>query len=264
MKTKRLLALILFLSAILLTACASSDTTNVTVYFSKGGHASLEQEKLPLIDRIFNFFAKPAYAQYSPGDTEYYSLLVVAEDMDLRYTTAPGTASSVSIEVPNGDNRIFGLYSISPDSEINYVGQNVVNLSGGDVSFSLTMYPSFNDVYAISDTEQNFISITWDADATLIAFSDIEIYRACLGTSCDGTFGTTPLTILAIESESYEDSLDLIPGNEYFYYLRIPTPGFGGGGRPIPVSIEDYYSDINYLFVFDEGMTEVQYIYGLF
>lgn len=265
MKNIRLFAAMAITSTMLLTACASSDTTKVTVYFSKGGHASLEQNKIPLIDRFLNLFAKKAYAQiHTAADTDYFMLLVIADDFDGAYAVAPGTASSISIEVPSGSDRAFLLNSYSPSGEINYVGRHVTDVSGTDTSFSINMYPCFYDLEAESLEENNYISVNWYYDTTLNLFETVEIYRACEGESCDGTFSSTPLSSNSL-AESFTDndddfSNDLIPGNVYFYFVRVSTGSFGGGGIPVPASVDDYFSNY-YYDIFAYSMAIVTYVY---
>ena len=57
MKILRFFSILIIVSVLMLTACASSDTTKVTIYFAKNGQASLEQQKLPLIDRFLTYSA---------------------------------------------------------------------------------------------------------------------------------------------------------------------------------------------------------------
>jgi hypothetical protein len=265
MKVLRLSSIFILACALMLTACASSDTTKVTIYFAKNGQASLEPQKLPLIDRILNIFTSKAYAQiHHTEDTDYFELYVLASDFGT-YATAPNSATSISINVPSGDNRIFLLNSISLSGEINYAGKHVANLTGGDASFSINMYPNLLIITPDSQSTNQFIGLTWTYDSTtLTGFSTVEIYRACIGASCDGIFapiGSNMLYAGVYTDTDNNSTNDLIPGNVYYYFLRINTGSFGGGGMPVPASIEDYYTNYMY-YIFFDTLTSIQYIYA--
>lgn len=273
MKIVRLFAAMAILSVVLLAACASSDTTKVTVYFSKGGHASLEQNKIPLIDRFFSLFSKEAYAQtHDPANTDSYFLWVFGDGMSPIFLyDIPGTQASVTIEVPSGNNRVFTLWSGNGDIEyqyINYVGQTVSNLSGSDQTITVHMYPSTNEVY-VSEEGSNFY-ISWDYDPSLIdeGFQTVKVYRACYGygsgalSICDGTVtevnpsATKYLNEASVYDSYYWDNeIDPITayGNEFYYFVRIDSPNSPSGGFRVPNNLFNFTNTYEFIAWFMTG-----------
>jgi hypothetical protein len=256
MKVLRIFSILILAVALMLTACASSDTTKVTVYFSKDGHTSLEPQKLPLIDRFLNLFSSKAYAQlHQPDDTANYLLYVTASDFDGAFAQADGLANSISIEIPSGDNRVFTLFSFSHNGNYNYIGQNVINLAGGDIAISINMYPCLNNIVV---TNSGYMYINWTYDLTLDGkYNYVKIYRACFGTdpSCDGTI-TTRTTTGSLGSGGngiYPDMDSFIPGNYYYYFLSIDTGSFGGGGIAIPTNFSDFFINNSFIAVYMMG-----------
>jgi hypothetical protein len=250
MKILRLFSILIIVSVLMLTACASSDTTKVTIYFAKNGHASLEQQKLPLIDKILNLFSSKAYAQiHVPSDTANYFLYVTAGDMDTVYTPfIDGSYTSISVDVPSGNNRVFTLFSFSQNGNFNYVGQNVANLRGGDTSISINMFPCLNN---ITVTNSGYVYVNWTYDSTLEGkFTTVNIYRACYGTDplCDGSIALpTSWSIGSAGSGSYPDMSGFSEGNVYYYLLTIDTGSFANGGLIAPTNFSDFF--INDYFI---------------
>ncbi|MFH0976213.1 MAG: hypothetical protein V1874_10575 [Spirochaetota bacterium] len=256
MKVIRLLTVLAVLSVLLLTACASSDTTKVTVYFAKDKQASLEQNKLPLIDRFLNLFTKKAYAQHQPEDTANYFLYITADDMDTVYTPfIDGSYTSISVEVPSGKNRVFTVFSFSPSGNYNYVGQNTANLTGGNTSISINMYPCLNNIIV---TNSGYMYINWTYDSTLDdKYPYVKIYRACYGTdpSCDGTITTLTTTwpFGTGGTGTYPDMDSFIEGNFYYYFLSVDTGSFANGGLIAPTNFSDFFTNYNFIAVYMMG-----------
>jgi hypothetical protein len=251
MKVLRFFSVLIILCVLMFAACSSQDMTKVTIYFAKDKQASLEEIKLPLIDRILNLFSSKAYAQiHQPSDTANYFLYVTADDIETIYTPfIDGSYTSISVDVPSGDNRVFTLFSFSPSGNYNYVGQNVANLTGGDTSISINMYPCLNN---ITVTNSGYMYINWTYDLTLDGkFNYVKIYRACYGTdpSCDGTI-TTRTTLGSLGTSGtgiYTDMDSFIAGNYYYYFLCIDTGTFAGGGLTVPTNFSDFF--INNYFI---------------
>jgi hypothetical protein len=277
MKILRLFSILIIVSALMLTACASSDTTKVTIYFAKNGHASLEQQKLPLIDRFLNLFSSRAYAQHhNPANTDYYFLWVTADDIDGVYSPMiPGTETSISLEVPNGNNRLFTILSLH-SSSYNYIGQEVANLSGGDAAITVNMYPCLNDI-SIPPLTQNYnITLTWTFDSSLVSegFLTFRLYRSCIGD--DPACGYTGNVIEVdptgstngpkeIFYNTYTDMYQLAQTSPnpqmYFYFLSVDSLYSPNGGLPVPANIIDYFN--NYPFIAVYIMASGQFIYSL-
>lgn len=250
MKILRLSSIFILTSALMLTACASSDITKVTVYFSKDGHASLEPQKLPLIDRFLNLFTSKAYAQtHNPGNTEQYFLIVTADDYGTS-TYAPGNATSISIEVQSGENRVFTLFSFSPDGNYNYIGQESANLSGGNTSISINMYPCLYNISA-APSGSTTINISWQYDPSLNyeGYTNFWLYKTCIGSnpSCDGNLNGEPSSI-PITNLSTEDSV--LSGQYYYYFLIIDSPYSPGGTIQLSGNIADIFTSNHFLTVY--------------
>jgi hypothetical protein len=262
MKVFRIFSIFILACALMLTACASSDTTKVTVYFAKNGQASLEPQKLPLIDRIFNLFSSKAYAQHHiSANTDYYFVWVTADDIDtINSPMVPGTESSVSFEVQNGDNRVFTVLSLH-GSYYNYIGQAVANLTGGNTSVPVDMYPCLNNITA--NQSGSSISIFWTYDPTLVSpegFSTFSVYRACYGDdpACNGTVSLIltgqPIAI----TPPISDSNGLVTGGnpqEYYYFLSINSPySPGGTGIPHPGNLIDFFNNYHFISIYMMGV----------
>lgn len=256
MKILRFFSILIIVSVLMLTACASSDTTKVTIYFAKNGHASLDQQKLPLIDKILNLFSSKAYAQiHVPSDTANYFLYVTAGDMDTVYTPfIDGSNTSISVDVPSGNNRVFTLFSFSPTYNYNYIGQNVANLTGGNASISINMFPCLNNITA---TNSGYVYVNWTYDSTLQGkFTTVNIYRACYGTDplCDGSITlSTSWSIGSAGAGSYPDMSSFAEGNFYYYFLTIDTGSFANGGLTVPANFSDFFTNDYFIAAYMMG-----------
>jgi hypothetical protein len=265
MKLKHLSAIIVLLITVIAFGSCSykNDMTKVTIYFGKNTQSNLQQQKLPLIDRILNLFSSPAYAQtiHQPGDSAFYYLYVTADDIEGKSSVVPGTESTISIDVPSGNNRVFTLLSFSPNGIYNYIGQEVTDLTGGDANVTIIMYPCLNNIQV---QYTDYLDITWNYDMTLDGdFSTVSIYRACYGTdttNCDGSITSlsTEWPIGSSGSGIYTDSsISFGPINEYIYLLTVNTGSYGGGGISIPANFLDFQENTNNAYL-------IGYIMGIY
>ncbi|MBN2040347.1 MAG: hypothetical protein JW864_09915 [Spirochaetes bacterium] len=248
MKPFRLLPLLLLLLSTLLT-CSADNITKVTVMISKNGHAVIDQQKLPLIDRILNIFSSEVYAQtyYEPGDTTQFLLWAFADDWEEEtYVVADGNASSISIEVPSGPDRYIFLYSFGT-YDVNYIGSTQVDLPGGEVTVQLNMYPCIYDIdtpdYTLGNTYAEF---TWSSDPTISeTYSNMNVYRSCMTCSDDSFYQIGEF--IPITNGFFTDGE--ISGTDYYYYIFIFQIDAGAADSlPIPANFTAMSDEMLYLF----------------
>lgn len=255
---RRLVVLIVVSLVAAALSCSDSNRTKVTIYLPKNGQA-MEQKKYPLIDSFLMFFSGKAYAQlHQPGDTAFYFLYVTASDIDTVYLPdIPGTETSIEIEVPTGSQRVFTLMSFSPNGNYNYIGQAVADLTGGDMTIPINMYPVLNNI-SVFGSGGSTVEISWEYDPTLDGkFSNIRIDRACFGQpTCDGSVTTiipsTPIgSCSAVCSGSYSDSTSLVDQAYYYYFLSVD-----------PVSFTSFASPSNFIDFFTNNYFIAVYMMG--
>ena len=148
-----------------------------------------------------------------------YSLELKVEgpDMDTIIATLPASASSYSLEVPSGSDRIFTIISTaSGDVTNNWGGQFATALVPGvEVELPIIMLPMTEIWSSYSSPGSSSIEIQW-AFMSLGILSGYQVFRA---TNAEGPYsliGTTGLTT------SYND-MTCTAGNTYFYKVRVIT-----------------------------------------
>jgi hypothetical protein len=125
-----LLSVLIFSSLTL--SCNSGGVSKVTIHINLGlnNQNASNAPGSSIIDRALRFFAKDVEAQTAPTNLNKITLYVTGSNMDtISFNYTPPLPSTITVEVPAGDSRMFELLAYTPSATLR--GFATRNLSSG-------------------------------------------------------------------------------------------------------------------------------------
>lgn len=207
-------------------SCAHDGTARVTVYF---GHGDLAGSAPGILERLRGIFSAPAYAAAPwSGDYDSVTLEVTGEGFDPIQALIPPGASSYTLELPEGEDRLFVMIA-RQGAVRKWGGRVLASFGAGNVSLSLRLMPIISQ-WNNNTTGGTQITIRWSA---LTAPTSVIGYKAYKAYSPGGPYVLfyTGAAATAVDNNA--------PGPEpYYYKVSVITPY--GEGEP-----SDYVEEFN-------------------
>jgi hypothetical protein len=197
----------------LFNRCRGGDIATVTIEFGKESQISLFKPEHRLLNKIVSLFIANAYAIMGwQSDYESISLTVTGDGMAPITANIPPLASSYTIEVPSGSNRVFTVTTATTIGDVytNWGGESTISLASAEsATVSILMRPmtAIENISGFANP-----SVLWYSVTGAISYN---VYRS-IG---DGPF----IFISNPTSSSFIDLSATAIGTVYSYRISVVT-----------------------------------------
>ncbi len=235
MKNKSLATLTFFILLFpFLTNCSSTNsegTALVTINLNLT-NANAGSKNLSLIDRFLRFFATEAKAA-APANITSLTLKISAPDMAAMTTQYASSTTSIEVEVPAGNKRVFELTALS--NTYYYTGTSTVNLNAGeDKAITIDMGIEYSTVNLTA-------SFATSTPANITSYSvTVSVTNASTTTTFLSAQPFTPGTAVNIPTGTNRDIMitAYAPSGDYSGSLVTQTIAAGSGALTVTMANE--------------------------
>lgn len=194
-----------------LHSCQGGGSTNsslVTITIGNQSSAAVQVRPATAWLRLERYLAGIFHARSAvaaiPSTVSDVRVTVSAADMTTITSSMPvaGLPSvTITIEVPNGKNRLFYVEGLSSSGAVVYSGQTTTDLNGATVTLSILLTPTVASIYVANSGSNTVSVIDFAANSVIATFP--------VGTSPSGV-SVNPITNRAYVANQLSDTVSVV------------------------------------------------------
>ncbi|MCL2155695.1 MAG: chitobiase/beta-hexosaminidase C-terminal domain-containing protein [Leptospirales bacterium] len=210
---------------VLSTSCYKDDGDAIVTIHFKGNNIAANAQQKHIIDRILEFFSKPAYAAWN-YPCNRLTLTISGRNIQEQFFDTGNISSGITdytftASVPSGNDVTFEVLSYNTNSnKPNWGGGKIVTLTPGKQRIEITMIP-ITEIISAEQWIGTGNSVTIKFDNITSTCKGYNIYRSTEENSNYGLIGYKENTSGYDLTNSYEDKANLDINRTYYYKVSV-------------------------------------------